>query len=154
MVSAALQIYHRFLGVSFTVLFCLKLLIIAFSYFTYAILVKILWFSVPKSMKFMDGTGVECKNRKPVKAYRKPSGRLKRKRKADFGYVLKWQRGKTYLPYIWENLINLFKCSSRICILYGTTLVTKSITFIFKIWFACMLFAWSHLGPSMLIVQN
>lgn len=40
-------------------------------------------------MKFMDGTGVKCKNRKPVKAYRKPSSRLKRKSKADFGYVLK-----------------------------------------------------------------
>lgn len=124
-----------------------KLLIITFSYITYAISVKILWFSVPKSMKFMDGTGVECKNRKP-------SGWLKRKSKADFGYVLKWHRGKTYLRYIWENLINLFKCSSRICILYSTTLVTESITFLFKIWFVCMLFALSHLGPSMLTVQN
>lgn len=134
--------------------FVWKLLIFAFSWIMNVILVKILWFSVPKSMKFMDGTEVKCKYRKPVKAYRKPSSRLKSKSKADLGYVLNWQRGKTSLQNIREKLTHLIKYYSRICGLYGTTLVTKSITFIFKIWFVRILVAKSHWGPSMLIVQH
>lgn len=41
-----------------------------------------------KHMKLMEGTGVKCKNKKPVKLSRKPPGRFeKKKNNADFGYV-------------------------------------------------------------------
>lgn len=43
-----------------------------------------------KRMKLREGTGVKCKNKKPVKLSRKPPGRFeKEKSNADFGYVLK-----------------------------------------------------------------